>query len=289
MISLHRILAFAWALGMMMAIQTSAHPALELPPHPSPGAPVEFTIKGPTNRFRSAVTGRLLVVLGRSADPEPRERIGTTGFEAEPVLGWDLREFRSQPTSLPTGAALFPMRAGSELGDGTYYVQAILMTNRDLRLVNAPGNFYSTPQKIEVHAAHPARIEIDLDRKLPDESLPPDSEEVRYLKLPSPRLSSFWGRPMFLRAAVTLPMGWATETNRRYPLVIQIGGYGSRFFDAGPVEKRGRGFASAWRSPNGPRFLHVQLDGAGPFPRPGNGIRCRESIPRRGRRHRDRG
>ena len=264
-ISVRQLLAFIFALGGMIAVQTSAHPALELPPQPSPGAPVEFTIKGPTNSFRSAVNGRLLVVLGRNADPEPRERIGTTGFEAEPVFGSDLREFQGKPTPLAIDAALFPLRAGSEIGEGTYYVQAILMTNRDLRLANAPGNFYSTPKKIEIHASHPARIEIDLNRKLPDESLPPDTEEVHYLKLPSPRLSEFWGRPMFLRAAVTLPMGWANETNRRYPLAIQIGGYGSRFSDAGPVEKRGRGFASAWHSPNGPRFLHVQLDGAGPW------------------------
>jgi S-formylglutathione hydrolase FrmB len=263
--SFRQLLALTCALGVMMACRTTANPALELPAAPSLGTPVEFTVKGPTNLFQSAVAGRLLVVLGRSADPEPRERIGTTGFEAEPVFGGDLREFRGQPTPLPAGAALFPLRTGSEIADGTYYVQAVLMTNRDLRLVNAPGNFYSTPKKMEVHAAHPFRFEIDLDRKLPDETLPLDTEEVRHLKLPSPLLSSFWGRPMFLRVAITLPMGWSTETNRRYPLVIQIGGYGTRFFDAGPVEKRGRGFASAWHSPNGPRFLHVQLDGAGPW------------------------
>lgn len=242
-----------------------ANPAFEIVPAPLPGSPVRFELSGRTNLFSSGITGRLLIVLGRNKDSEPRERIGATGMDADPVTGFDLKGFRGLLTPVPTNTSLFPQREWSEIPKGTYYAQAVLMTNRDIRLPNAPGNFFSVPQEIHLDPAHPIQVRLNLDRQLPSEKLPADTDEVRYLKILSPRLTTFHQRPIYLRAAVTLPTGWREETNRQYPLVIQIGGYGTRFYDTGPLENRQPDFVATWRATNSPRFIHVQLDGAGPW------------------------
>ena len=257
--NLFRAWAFCWG------IWVNANPAIEIVQNPAPGSPVRFEIAGPSQLFSEGVTGRLLIVLGRNSGTEPREHIGTTGMDADPVAGFDIQDFHGLPLQLTTNAALFPQRGWSEIPPGTYQAQAVLMTNRDLRLPNAPGNFISKPQEIHLESGKVLQVRLNLDRQLPAEKMPPDTADVRYLKFESPRLTVFHQRPMYLRTAITLPMGWDQETNRQYPLVIQIGGYGTRFYDAGPLENRSPDFVAAWRSANGPRFIHVQLDGAGPW------------------------
>lgn len=241
------------------------NPAFDYPGPPADGTPVTFSVEGIPDLFGADLDGRLLIVLGRQGSGEPRLRIGATGMDADPLLGWDLRNFHGQRVSAPSRPALFPLRALSEIPDGTYYVQAVLMTNRDLRMVNAPGNFYSTPAELSIRAGKPRQSTLVINRKLPEDALPPDSTSVKYVKLPSPLLSQFHGRPMYLRAAVTLPLDRGNSPGRKYPLVIQIGGYGTRFSAAGPLEKRSQAFQNAWSDPTVPRFIHVLLDGAGPW------------------------
>src|SRR5262249_55163067 len=78
----------------------------------------------------------------------------------------------------------------------------------------------------------------------------------KFIKMESKLLSKFHGRPMYLRAAVTLPRDFDKETDRKYPLRVHIGGYGSRYMGAGVG-----GQADA----NSPKFLRLMLDGAGPY------------------------
>ena len=56
---------------------------------------------------------------------------------------------------------------------------------------------------------------------------------IKYLKIQSRLLSDFHGRPIYLRAGVILPRDFAREPDRRYPLLVHIGGYASRFSDVG--------------------------------------------------------
>lgn len=251
--------------ALLIAGRSVANPALKIPALPSGELPLRLTVQGAEGLFQAPIDGRLLVVLGRSPEPEPRARIGTTGMDADPVIGMDLHSFGRSAVEVPADAAIFPLRACSEIQPGIYWLQAVLMTNRDLHLPNAPGNFYSDPVKVVVTSNSVSRQALILDRQVPMETVPPDTEFVRYLKFPSTRLSAFHHRPMYLRAAITLPMGWRQERDRRYPVLVQIGGYGSRYSDLGPMETRSPDFRSVWLDPKGPRFILVNLDGAGPW------------------------
>ncbi len=214
----------------------------------------------------AGVNGRLFVVLGRKPQPEPRATLGETGLEMPPVLARDEMDWKPGGARfVDASATASPLPHLAQLPPGDYYAQAVLMTNRDLYVPSAPGNRYSRPQKVHLDPKQAQTVALTLTERVPDETLPPDTEYVRYVRLPSKRLSAFWHRPMFLRAGVILPRDYDKETARRYPLWTRIGGYGSRFTSAGGMMRPGSEFYKTWTADDAPRLLLLHLDGAGPL------------------------
>lgn len=248
------------------AMRIHANPALEAPSAPLPPTRLRFEVRAAPGLLAGPASGRLLVVLGRTNLAEPWQGISDIGLKAAPVLGRDVAGFGPRDRAvLDRGSALFPLVDLAGLPAGDYWVQSVLRTNQDLLLTDAPGNLLSPPTRVRIDPARGGTIRITLDRRLPEEALPPDSEWVRYVKLRSDRLSAFWGRPIYLRAGIVLPKGWADEPSRRYPLLVTIGGFGTRFTAAGDSMEEERSFRNAWMAEDAPRFVRLQLDGAGPL------------------------
>jgi hypothetical protein len=210
--------------------------------------------------------GRVLVVLGRRGVVEPRHSIGETGMNMPPVLGQDATAFGPGKTVvLDRRSAIFPIADLSRLLAGEYYVQAVFDYNRDLRLPNAPENLVSAVTKVALDPARGGVVKLELTRKLPPDEPPKGTEQVKLIKLRSEKLSKFHGRPMYLRASVILPAGHAKEKDRKYPLRVVIGGYGSRYTSAlGMMHPLGE-FSQEWNSESAPRMILLHLDGAGPY------------------------
>lgn len=199
--------------------------------------------------------GRVLVVLGKGGRREPRLEIGRTGLDASPVLGRDAVGLTPGKTVvLDQSCALFPLEHLARLPAGQYQVQAVFRHNRDLCLVNAPGDLFSSVVPAHLDPAQGGTVQLKLSQRIPDEQLPPNTERVKYLKLESKRLSHFHGRPMYLRAGVVLPPHFDREPSRRYPLRVHIGGYGTRYTAASGLVRD-----------DGPAFVTLHLDGAGPL------------------------
>jgi S-formylglutathione hydrolase FrmB len=211
-------------------------------------------------------SGRLLVVLGRPDGDEPRRLIGQTGKDAPILLGRDVDGLApGETTVLDDHATLFPIRELRQLRPGTYAVQAVLHVNRDLNEFDAPGNLFSTVKKVHLDPAADGTIELELSHRLPDETLPADSELVKYLKLRSQILSDFHGRPIDLRAGVILPREFVREPDRHYPVRVHVGGYASRFTGVGAMMSAGTDFHRAWMAEDAPPMILIHLDGAGPL------------------------
>jgi hypothetical protein len=221
---------------------------------------------GPDLAAGRARSGRLLVVLGPPDGGEPRLSIGRTGMDVPPILGGDATSLApGRLTVLDDHSAIFPIAGLGELRPGTYSVQALLYSNRDLNYPNAPGDLYSQAHKVRIDPAAGGTVAIELSKALPDESLPPDTDLVRYIKIRSERLSAFHGRPIDLRAGVILPRDYDREPGRRYPLRVHIGGYGARFTAVGGRMTEGAEFRRVWMADDTPRMIFLQLDGAGPL------------------------
>ncbi|MDQ2745859.1 MAG: esterase family protein, partial [Acidobacteriota bacterium] len=212
--------------------------------------------------------GRLFIFLNRRGDTEPRLTFDSdVALDAPPILAKDVTNFKAGETKIivDSSAVSYPIKNLAELPAGEYFVQALFDTNNDLRSLNAPGNLYSDVQKITLDPKNAATIKLELSKIVPPETLPPDSEFVKFIKMPSPLLTKFYGRPIFVRVGIILPRDYEKETSRRYPLLINIGGYGSKFTRAQRLMDEKSPFRKSWLADDTPRMIGVYLDGDGPF------------------------
>jgi hypothetical protein len=194
-----------------------------------------------------AQAGRVLVAVG------PKN--GTPDFTEYkppvlPVLGADLTAGRT--ITLDATSDVFPIApAMNDLRTGDYTVQAILATNRDVNLPDAPGNLYCAPVTVRLNAVAGTTVNLTLNKTFVEKK-PKESATHKYLALPSKLLSDFHGRPMTYRVGVVLPPNFDKETDKQYGLILDIGGFGTRYTDAR-------------RTQPDKRFVQVVPDGAGPF------------------------
>ena len=209
--------------------------------------------------------GRLFVIIAKSDRPEPRNAMGDAGASAPVMVAHDVKNL--QPGSVATideTAAVFPVQRIDDIPGGDYYVQALLASNRDLKSLNAPGNLYSEVHRVRIEPRTGAAIKLELTKSIPPDELPADEEFVKYIKVRSNLLSRFYGRPIFLRAAIILPRDYSADARRRFPLRIHIGGYGTRYTAVQRLMAPGSTFRNMWFAERTPSFIYVQLDGDGP-------------------------
>jgi hypothetical protein len=242
-------------------------PAADVPA-PAERPALRFEVSVPRELAVAPRDGRLLVIVARRGSPEPRAMLADAEFFAAfspPVLGRDANAFGPGSSEVLDGsAAVFPIGAYSRLTAGEYVVQAVFHANRDLNRPDAPGNLYSVPVRAALDPARGGTLRLELTNVIPDDA-PVDTEYVKYVKLRSELLSKFHGRPMHLRAAVILPRDFDREPNRRYPLRVHIGGYGTRYTEAAYLVAPQSRFRQTWLDASTPRMLMLHLDGAGPF------------------------
>jgi hypothetical protein len=240
--------------------------ALYTPPHNARTAAFRFEVTIAPGLIQAPQSGRLLVVVSPRSQPEPRLTIGQTGVDASPVFGRDIRNFApGGQESLDETCAAFPIDSLARLPAGEYFVQALFDSNIDLKSVNAPGNLFSKPRKVQIDPSQGGTVKVELTEQVPPEQMPPDVGYIRYVRIQSNLLTKFHGRPIYLRAGVIVPRTFESEPDRRYPLRVSIGGYGTRFTAVQRMMREGSGFRNTWLAEGAPQMLLVQLDGDGPF------------------------
>ena len=227
---------------------------------------LRFEVSVAPGLINAPQNGRLFVVLGSREQPEPRTTIGRTGLDAAPVLAHDVNGLVPGKTGIIDGsAATFPVDNLPAVKPGDYFVQALFDSNIDLKSVNAPGNLYSAVEKVHIDPKQGGVMKLQLKNIVPPETLPPEDQYVKWVRIQSGLLTKFHGRPIFLRAGVILPKDFDRDTTRRYPLRVHIGGYGSRFTSVQRMMAEGSEFRRAWLDDTAPRMILLQLDGDGPL------------------------
>src|SRR5262245_27785836 len=192
------------------------------------------------SRERSAVPldGRVLLMLSTSDAEEPRFQI-TSVPDTQLIFGIDIDGLKpGDPATIDPSVLGYPIKSLADVPAGWYWVQALLHKYETFQLKNghtvklpmdrgegqqwnrAPGNLYSLPRKIWVDPRKDAVTAIALDQVIPPVEPAKDTKYVKHIKIQSKRLTEFWGRPMYLGAAVLLPHGFEEHPNARYPLAI---------------------------------------------------------------------
>jgi hypothetical protein len=260
---------------------------------------LQFDVYFPSSVNVTPITGRLLLMVSRSSEPEVRFQIGSVN--SPPLFGIDVDRLQPGRTiSIDERTSGYPVRSLAELPPGDYYVQTLLNVYTEFhrsdghtiwahmdqwegqRFNASPGNLYSKMMKIHLGAGGSHGIRIALTEVIPPIQVPPDSEWVKHIKIPSKLLTEFWGRPMYLGAVVLLPRSYSSHPDRQYPVIYQQ----NHFSLDGPFDFRtddppetidhrdwrrsigvetGYEFYNTWRSEGFPQMIAVTFLHPTPF------------------------
>lgn len=276
----------------------------EVKTHPAPN--LRFAISFPEAGSSAPLDGRVLLLVSTDNSKEPRFQINED-LNTQQVFGMDVDGMKpAQEVIVDAGAFGYPLRSVSDIKPGDYWIQALLHRYETFHRADghtvklpmdrgegqqwnsAPGNLYSTPQKITVRQNDDRTIRISLDKTIPPIVPPKDTKYVKHIMMESKLLSRFWGRPMHLGANVLLPEGFESHPNVHYPLVIfhghfpaDFGGfretppdpnlkpdYSDRFHLAGYnkiQQERAYKFYQEWTGPNFPRMIIIEIQHANPY------------------------
>ncbi|MEL6843795.1 MAG: hypothetical protein AAFP02_11350, partial [Bacteroidota bacterium] len=144
--------------------------------------------------------------------------------------------------------------------DGKYRVQVLWDQNQTASSINAPGNLYS--EVLELELREDRRLELKLNQIIPERKSI-SHPLLREHNFRSDTLSKWWDKEMEVEFSVLLPRSFE-EGNKRYPILYDIGGYGSRHYRAGRIIQRDSAFMAWWMS-EAPEIIIVFLDGEGPY------------------------
>jgi hypothetical protein len=276
---------------------------------------LRFSISFPETSSHEPVDGRLLLLVSTDGSKEPRFQI-SEDLNTQQVFGFDYEGWKpGQPAIIDSTSFGYPLRLVDDLKPGEYWVQALLhryetfhrSDGHTVKLPmdrgegqqwnSAPGNLYSTPQKITINAIDPKEaasdygkreIKIVLDKVIPPIDPPKDTKYVKHVKIQSDLLTKFWGRPMYLGANVLLPEGFDSHPNSHYPLVIFHGHfpadfdgfrdtppdpnlkpeYSDRFHLEGYnkiQQEYAHKFYQEWTGPDFPRMIIIEIQHANPY------------------------
>jgi hypothetical protein len=274
--------------------------------HAAPGPTVHVTY--PSSLAAGPLDGRLLLLLSTDDKEEPRFQISDTALGTQQVFGIDVDGWKPGAVATFRPEVLgYPVASLALVPPGTYNVQAVLHRYETFHRADghtvklpmdrgegqqwsrAPGNLYSTPQKIAIGlAGAKGPVTLALDKTMPAIEPPADTKYVKHDRIRSERLSKFWGRDMYLGAHVLLPEGWDTHPQARYPLVINHGHFPADFGGFRPeppdpdlkcerserfgldcynrtVQEHAHQFYQDWTGPNFPRVLIVEIQHANPY------------------------
>src|ERR1700731_365088 len=264
-----------------------------------------FSVSFPKSRSEKPLDGRIFLLLSNDPSAEPRMQIDDS-VRTQMIFGVDVDGMQpGQAVIVDDSAAGYPIRRLGDVPPGDYYVQAVLhryetFSRSDGHTVKlpmdrgegqhwniAPGNLYSTPQKIRLGPSG-GPVAIVLDQEIPPIPDPKDTPYIRHLKIQSALLTKFWGRPMFLSANVLVPEGFDRHPSAHFPLMIFEDhfnddfhnlrttppdpdlkpDYSERFHISGYnriQQEEGYKFYQQWIAPNFPRFLVADINTANPY------------------------
>ena len=264
-----------------------------------------FSVTFPQNLSSAPLDGRLLLLLSTDPSAEPRFQIDFSP-RTQLIFGTTQDGWRAgQPAIVDASAQGYPIESLKNVPPGEYTVQAILnkyetFHRSDGKTVKlhpdmgegqhwniSPGNLYSKPKKITV-GPNTAPINVELTEVIPPITPPQDTKYIRHIRIQSEVLTKFWGRPMFIGAAILVPEGFDEHTNAHFPLIIfhdhfvdDFDGfrttppdpnlkpdYSERFHLAAYnriQQQEAYKFYQQWTSPNFPRVLIIKIQHANPY------------------------
>ena len=264
-----------------------------------------FAVSFPKVRSEKPLDGRIFLLLSNDPAAEPRMQIDDS-VRSQMIFGMDVEGMPPGQTVVVDDSAFgYPIRSLRDVPPGDYYVQAVLHRYETFHRADghtvklpmdrgegqhwnlAPGNLYSTPQKITLGASA-GPVSIVLDQEIPPIPPPQDTKYIRHIRIQSARLTKFWGRPMYLSANLLVPEGFDAHPKVHFPFIISEDhfnadftgfrteppdaslkpDYSERFHISGYnriQQEEAYKFYQQWIAPGFPRVLIADINHANPY------------------------
>jgi hypothetical protein len=269
---------------------------------------VRAQVSFPASVQQTPVTGRVFVVLTKSAKPDPRIQM-LEPASSPPFFAADVSSIRpGQNMVLSASSDSFPLRSINDLPAGDYTAEAFLWKYVEYHRADGhtiwapeqwgpqvfslePGDLYSATQTVHVDPKAGTTLHFALNKVLTQEDnagviggegYDTDTPWIKHIRILSPSLTKWWGRPIYLGATILIPKGYAEHPNSHYPVVYNQGHYyqpvpwdfttdkSTETPQSAAAGKRagvgtGYEFYEAWNSDNFPRFLMITWQHPCPF------------------------
>ena len=261
------------AVGPLLLIAWTAGQALG-----QQGPATRFQVSFPASASTGPITGRVFVMIAADREQEPRLQIGRLGV---PFFGHDVERLAPGAPGIidekDIGSPIYDVR---DLPAGDYYVQGMVNVYSEFRRADghvvwmhddqwegqhfnvSPGNLYSDVKRVHLDPARGFDIELVASHVIPPIEVAPDDQWVKRIKIQSPMLTEFWGRPIYLGATVLLPKDY-DKTDFRYPVLYRQG-----HFSLGPPLREwevGSDFYNQWIKDDFPGFVVVSFQHPTPY------------------------
>src|SRR5262245_7278053 len=186
--------------------------------------PLEFHVTFTPAVSDKPFTGRVYVML-RRADTSALPT-GISWGNPEPTFAIDVKDWRPGETRVLGRDALGHPTPLAKLPRATYSAFAVMDFDRGVRQFStAEGNGHSRGQRFELDPETTGPVKFVIDQVYHARPFA-ESERVKRVDIASKLLTQFHGRPTRMRAAVALPASFASDPQKRYPVVYSIPGFG---------------------------------------------------------------
>ncbi len=211
------------------------HASLAQPPVPAPNvSPSNDSVVAAGAAFRvtfdatvqtTPYTGRVYLVMSTSERGEPRRQMGNWMRPAQ-MLARDVNEIGVGKSIDLDGKGISFPAAFADLEEREYTVQAIARLSLDSPNPGfGEGDLYSKPAKMRLDRSGTGRIELKLSEVAHARPFA-ETDRSRIVEIVSEKLSKFHGREVKIRAGVWLPEGWDEKSDRKYPAIYSVPGFG---------------------------------------------------------------
>jgi hypothetical protein len=249
-----------------------------------------FEISFARGAHAGPITGRLVLFIAKTKQVEPRLALQPRG---PAIFAIDIDQLNpDRPAVIDEKAIGFPFGL-ADLPPGDYFAQAVINVYEQVHRAdgktiwvhlndgrveffnNAAGNIYS--DVVPVTIGTDGTVKLSITNVIPPPPPLQDTEWLKHVKIQSPSLTKWWGRPIFVQAHVLLPKGYAEHPDVKYPSVYTLGhGTTPLSFSAtppgrpnavSPVTGLESGYATyqAWSGDNYPRMIAITLEQQTPY------------------------
>ncbi len=179
-----------------------------------------------TDASNKPFSGKVVLYMSKN---NSTPKAGGVGMQSFPCYAVTAKNVKSGGNIIfDDNAISYPVKL-SEIERGTYFVQAVWDKNEGGRSIEgSAGNIFSKPIQVTITTNDKQVISLNCDQLIPEQTFT-ETENVKELKVPSALLTSFYGMPQTVDAAIILPKEYASEPNRKFPVLLTVSGFGGDY------------------------------------------------------------